>query len=111
LYHLKDANFPIDHLPIDVIVVLYDKHQKANRFRLITSQLEWHRNAHFNTTLDDNVEMIPWVTIVKDYLISAELLESEILAELLVCLLVAILLDIGEKQVFFKQLLCHFDLI
>lgn len=102
---LDDAGLPVDCLPVDVVVVLDDEVEKAKRRGLFVLQLDWHGHADVHAALNDDVKVIARVAIVEDSLARCKLLESQVLAELLVCLLISRLLYLFKELVVLEQLL------
>ena len=100
---LDDAGLPVDRLPVDVVVVLDDEVEKAQRRGLFVLQLDRHWHADVHAALNDDVKVIARVAIVEDSLARCELLESQVLAELLVCLLISRPLYLLEELVVLEQ--------
>ena len=107
---LDDAGLPVDRLPVDVVVVLDNVVEKAKRRGVFVLQLDRHWHADVHAALNDDVKVIAGVAIVEDSLARSELLESQVLAELLVCLLISRLLHLFEELVVLEQLLGLLDL-
>ena len=80
MYHLLDANFSIDCLPIDVIVVFNDVVKHADRSGLIIFELNRHWNADIYATLDKNIEVIASVTVVEHDITRRKIFIPQILA-------------------------------
>ena len=107
---LDDAGLPVDRLPVDVVVVLDDVVEKAKRRGVFVLQLDRHRHADVHAALNDDVKVIARVAIVEDCLALSELLQAQVLAELLVCLLISRLPHLLEELVVLEQLLGLLDL-